>query len=386
MKRHAHTRNTLTRCCALALGVAGVFGGATLALWPTPSQADAIGIGISITLAPPPLPVYVQPPMPDVGYIWTPGYWAWGDGGYYWVPGTWVMAPFVGALWTPGYWGWSDGVYLFHEGYWGTHVGFYGGINYGYGYSGEGYAGGRWGPGGFYYNRSVNSFGGVHVTNVYNQTVVNNVTINHVSYNGGNGGVVARPTPEEAAFAHQQHTPPVAAQQQHVAMAAQNQSLRASVNHGNPSIAATSKPAAFSGPGVMAARGAGRPVPAAAEQHPANLPNRPQPENRALPSAGYAPHPNAAPRPGSENERPMQYAPQPRAEPRPEPARPEPREQPMQPMRAPPAQQPYRSAAPQMEHPAAPPPRAAPAHAAPPAHPAERGQPPKRDDHRDNGG
>jgi hypothetical protein len=360
MKQHAHKRHTLTRCGVLVLGAASVFGGTTLAAWPTPSHAmDAIGIGISITIAPPPLPIYVQPPMPAIGYIWTPGYWAWSDDGYYWVPGTWVMAPFVGALWTPGYWGWSDGVYLFHEGYWGTRVGFYGGINYGYGYTGDGYAGGHWGPGGFYYNRSVNTFGGVHVTNVYNQTVVNNVTVNHVSYNGGNGGVAAQPTPEQAAFAHQQHTPPVAAQQQHVAMAAQNQALRASVNHGNPSIAATSRPATFTGPGVMAARGAGAPIPAAVTQHPVDVPSQPQPANRPLPSAGYAPRPNSAP-PGSENEQPMHYAPQPR---------PEPQAQPVQTMRAPPIAQPPR---------AAPPPRTA------PARPAER-QPPKRDEHRDNG-
>ena len=57
--------------------------------------------------APPVLPVYVQPPCPQPGWMWTPGYWAYGPDGYYWVPGTWVPAPYVGALWTPGYWGWN---------------------------------------------------------------------------------------------------------------------------------------------------------------------------------------------------------------------------------------------------------------------------------------
>jgi hypothetical protein len=61
-------------------------------------------VAVSITIAPPVLPVYSQPLCPGAGYIWTPGYWAWGPAGYYWVPGTWVMAPFIGALWTPGYW------------------------------------------------------------------------------------------------------------------------------------------------------------------------------------------------------------------------------------------------------------------------------------------
>jgi hypothetical protein len=99
-----------------------------------------IGIGISVGFAPPPIPVYEQPICPGYGYIWTPGYWAWDADGddYYWVPGTWVEAPEVGFLWTPGYWGWGDGGYFFHGGYWGPHVGWYGGINYGFGYFGHG--------------------------------------------------------------------------------------------------------------------------------------------------------------------------------------------------------------------------------------------------------
>jgi hypothetical protein len=102
------------------------------------------GVFISINIAPPVLPVYVQPPCPNDGYMWTPGYWAYGDDGYYWVPGAWVPAPQPGYLWTPPYWGWENGVYLFHGGYWGTHVGYYGGVNYGFGYMGVGFAGGEW--------------------------------------------------------------------------------------------------------------------------------------------------------------------------------------------------------------------------------------------------
>ena len=57
---------------------------------------------------------------------------------------TWVSPPAVGVLWTPGYWGWVDGVYLWHAGYWGPHIGFYGGVNYGFGYGGVGCQGGYW--------------------------------------------------------------------------------------------------------------------------------------------------------------------------------------------------------------------------------------------------
>src|SRR5580693_6865854 len=117
-----------------------------------------IGVGISVRIGPPALPIYAQPLCPGPGYLWTPGYWAWNDeGGYYWVPGTWVVAP-IGMLWTPGYWGWGGG--------------FYGGINYGFGYGGVGFFGGEWRGGAFFYNRAVVNVSSVHITNVYeNRTV-----------------------------------------------------------------------------------------------------------------------------------------------------------------------------------------------------------------------
>src|SRR5580700_8148165 len=156
------------------------------------------GIFLSVNIAPPVLPVYAQPVCPGDGYLWTPGYWAYGDAGYYWVPGTWVLAPRPGVLWTPGYWGWGSGAYLWHAGYWGPHVGFYGGINYGFGYGGVGYAGGYWNHGAFFYNRSVNNIDArTHLTHVYSRAVSNNVTVNRVSFNGGAGGIQAHPTSSE---------------------------------------------------------------------------------------------------------------------------------------------------------------------------------------------
>ena len=235
---------------------------ATVLLALLPLSAFAfVSVGISVNFAPPPLPVYVQPPCPVVGWIWTPGYWAWDDDDYYWVPGTWVAPPEVGYLWTPGYWGWNEGVYLWHAGYWGPNVGFYGGVNYGYGYGGVGFEGGYWRGGAFYYNRSVSNLSEVHVTNVYNRTVVNNVTVvNRVSYNGGNGGISARPRPDELAAEHERHVAFTSVQREHEHMAASNRDLRASVNEGRPRIAATARPTAFTGRGVIAARAAGGPV------------------------------------------------------------------------------------------------------------------------------
>src|SRR6202162_882061 len=135
------------------------------------SSASFAQIGVAITIAPPELPVYEQPVCPGDGYIWTPGYWAWGDDDYYWVPGTWVLAPEVGFFWTPGYWGWGGNAFFFHEGYWGPQVGFYGGINYGFGYFGRGYEGGRWDRGHFFYNRSVNNVNVNVIHNVYDTRI-----------------------------------------------------------------------------------------------------------------------------------------------------------------------------------------------------------------------
>ncbi len=216
-------------------------------------------IGISVAFGPPALPVYEQPICPGDGYIWTPGYWAWDpdDDDYYWVPGTWVLAPEVGFLWTPPWWGWSDGVYLFHEGYWGPQIGFYGGINYGFGYFGSGFVGGRWDGGHFFYNREVANINIVNIHNVYNERV--NVTVNRVSFNGGPGGIEARPRPEEEAAERERRMGPVDEQSRHFQEARGNRDLRASVNQGRPPIAATARPAEFRGGSAVPAREAGAP-------------------------------------------------------------------------------------------------------------------------------
>ncbi len=248
-------RNALVRSVLLALMVLSL------------SSSLSAQIRISVGFGPPALPVYEQPICPGDGYIWTPGYWAWdGDGDdYYWVPGTWILAPEVGYLWTPPWWGWEGGRFFFHEGWWGPHVGFYGGINYGFGYFGNGFEGGRWDHDHFFYNRSVTNINVVNIHNVYNETVIhNNVTINRVSYNGGEGGITARPRREEEMAEHERHLGAVAAQTQHFEQARGNRELRASVNQGRPPIAATGRPGEFSGREVVHAREAGAPY------HPPN--------------------------------------------------------------------------------------------------------------------
>jgi WXXGXW repeat (2 copies) len=217
---------------------------------PTASVAQTL----IIRIAPPELPVYEQPEIPAYGYIWAPGYWAYGPDGYFWVPGTWVQPPSVGLLWTPGYWGWHDGVYGWNAGYWGPHVGFYGGVDYGFGYGGVGYEGGRWNNGVFAYNQTVNNFGSVSITNVYSETVVTNTSATRVSFNGGTGGTTAQPTPQEQAAAREPHVAATSMQTEHEHTASTNKALLASVNHGNPAVAATSKPGELTGKGIVPAK------------------------------------------------------------------------------------------------------------------------------------
>jgi len=259
--------------------------------------AAQISVSISVPIAPPELPVYEQPPIPDVGYVWTPGYWAWDQaGGYYWVPGTWVQPPRANVLWTPPYWGWSNGVYLFHTGYWAAQVGYYGGVNYGYGYSGRGYEGGRWQGGHFAYNRSVNNLGSVHVTNVYEQ----NVTVandSRVSFQGGSGGLKTEPTAGERRAEQEHHVAMTAAQTSLIVAAAKRPDLAAKQNGGHPGIVAMSRPGQFDGPGVIH----GQPASANAEQNrPGQTPGQAQAEHGAGNPAdrGVAPNQREATRPG----------------------------------------------------------------------------------------
>src|SRR5205823_3471649 len=179
-----------------------------------PLTSSFAQIGISVGIAPPPIPIYQQPYPPAAGYFWTPGYWAYNPD-YYWVPGVWVPPPRVGFLWTPGYWGYNGSNYFFNEGYWGPTVGFYGGINYGYGYGGQGYYGGRWVGNTFRYNTAVTRVNTSVIHNTYvNKQVVRN-TGSRASFNGP-GGTTAKATAQEQAAAKAEHIPATSAQQSRV--------------------------------------------------------------------------------------------------------------------------------------------------------------------------
>jgi YXWGXW repeat-containing protein len=214
-----------------------------LCLVPASSYA---GVFISVGFAPPVLPVYVQPECPQPGLMWTPGYWAYGDDGYYWVPGAWVPAPYEGALWTPPYWGWSGGLYVWHPGYWGPHVGYYGGVNYGFGYMGIGFAGGIWRGHDFVYNTAVVRVNTTIIHNTYiDRTVVERNTIvndRHVAFSGGPGGINHPPAPEERAAMNEHHLAPTSFQTQHMNSAMSDHNSYFKANGGHPQNLAVARP------------------------------------------------------------------------------------------------------------------------------------------------
>ena len=294
----------------------------------TPTPASAQSNGITVSFGPPPIPYYVQPPAPEPNYMWSPGYWAYSPyaRGYFWVPGTWVQAPQYGYLWTPGYWAFNGAAYVFSSGYWARQVGWYGDIDYGYGYYGRGYEGGRWHGHEFEYNTAITNVNRNVVHNVYNDRTVANNNWNRVSYNGGRGGVAARPTQNELAVGRGSHMAPTNVQVQHARVASTNRAFASSVNHGRPATAAVARPFTTA--------------------------NRPAPQRMAAPAThAFAPSHQAAPQ---ERAAPQHVAPAPRVA------------APQQQHMAAPQQQ--RQAAPQ-QHMAAPA-----AHAAPAAQPAGPGK------------
>jgi len=205
-----------------------------------PASSHA-GIFIGVDFAPPALPVYEQPDCPQPGAMWTPGYWAYDQvqRGYYWIPGAWVPAPYEGALWTPGYWGWEGGRYFFHEGYWGRRVGYYGGVNYGFGYGGVGFSGGEWRGREFHYNTYIMHVDRRYVHNTFeDRRRVERGWVerdSHVAFSGGPGGIRHEPVAEERLAERDEHQGRTSFQEHHENFAKNDKSSYANNNGGHPS-------------------------------------------------------------------------------------------------------------------------------------------------------
>jgi hypothetical protein len=289
-----------------------------LTLIPASSYA---GVLISVGFAPPVLPVYVQPPCPQPGLMWTPGYWAYGEDGYYWVPGAWVPAPYAGALWTPGYWGWSGGLFVFHEGYWGPHVGYYGGVNYGFGYGGIGFAGGVWRGGVFAYNTAVVRVDGRFVHSTYeDRAAVERGFVardSHVAFSGGPGGINHLPSPEERIAERDQHLAKTSFQAQHESAARADRTSYFKANGGHPARLAAEKPLAEERHAPSAARPAAQGYSSAEPRAAAQPHFTPQPQPHPAPQA--YPAPQSHPAPQSQSHAAPQSHPTPQAHPAPPP-------------------------------------------------------------------
>lgn len=286
-----------------------------------------VGLVVSVRVAPPILPVYAQPICPGPGYIWEPGYWAYSDEGYYWVPGTWVLPPRFGLLWTPGYWGFVDGLYVWHVGYWGPAVGFYGGIDYGFGYPGFGFYGGYWRGDRYFYNTRVTNVNRTIIHNVYDTNVTNQrESTNRVSFNGGPHGVNARPTSSQLSAARQRHVSMTSEQLQHQRAASTNRTMLASLNHGRPDVAASTRPEPLgnrpAAPHNRAAnterpatsKPAARPVPAPksapsrAEHYSSAAPKPASSRPARTPAHPSTPTPSSRPAPANPDNRPTHHS------------------------------------------------------------------------------
>ena len=113
----------------------------------------------------------------------------------------------------------------------------------GYGYFGTGFVGGYWSGGVFNYNTAVTNVNRTVIHNTFNRTVIHKGVVrrrSRVSFNGGRGGIHARPTSAQRT-ARRHGISGTAAQRTHQQIAARSRAQRASVNHGHPRIAAVQR-------------------------------------------------------------------------------------------------------------------------------------------------
>jgi hypothetical protein len=149
---------------------------------------------------------------------------------------------------------------------------------------------------------------------------------NRVSFNGGPHGVNARPTSSQLSAAQQRHVPMTSEQLQHQRAASANRTMLASLNHGRPDVAASTRPEplgnrpaaphnrAANTERPAASKPAARPVPAPksapsrAEHHSSAAlkpgPSRPE----RTPAHPSTPTPSSRPAPANPNNRPTHHS------------------------------------------------------------------------------
>lgn len=92
------------------------------------------------------------------------------------------------------------------------------------------------------------------IHNVYEERVENRNEGNRVSFNGGEGGLRTRPTPEEERAGSERHVAATEEQHHHAETARTNPEMRSKANHGDPPVKATARAGDFSAHGEAGAR------------------------------------------------------------------------------------------------------------------------------------
>jgi hypothetical protein len=91
-----------------------------------------------------------------------------------------------------------------------------------------------------------------------NRTVINNVRMNRVSYNGGRGGLTARPSAAQRTYANQRRSGPTPMQARQREAAMRDPAQRVKSNRGRPAVFATQRVGHFSGPHAVRESGTPR--------------------------------------------------------------------------------------------------------------------------------
>jgi hypothetical protein len=107
------------------------------------------------------------------------------------------------------------------------------------------------------------------------------VTVNRASFNGGEGGVAAKPTSEQLLAEKETHVPASKLQVDQARASSMRGEQFVSTNQGKPTIAATARPGEFQGKGVVPAKAAGK----AAQAAPAPGGSA-EPESKEKPPSG----------------------------------------------------------------------------------------------------
>ena len=165
------------------------------------------------------------------------------------------------------------------------------------------------------------------IHNVYDTNVTNQrASTNRISFNGGPHGVNVRPTSSQLSAARQRHVPMTSEQLQHQRAASTNRTMLASLNHGRPDVAVSTRPeplgnrsaapvnrgankerAAISKPARRPAP-APKPAPSRAEHHSSVSPE-PEPSRPGrTPAHPSTPTPSSRPASANPNNRPTHPA------------------------------------------------------------------------------